>query len=285
MQTIRGTTQICAVIGNPVHHSMSPVMHNAAFQALHLDYAYVAFHVLDAGKAVEGMRGFQIRGLSVTIPHKVTIMSYLDEITPLARRIGAVNTITNNNGVLSGTNTDGLGALHALEQHEFTEKKSVLILGVGGSARAVAFTLACERNPQKIILAGKKEKPEKTRLLTSEIQEHTSVPIQATSFEEIRDVLPDVDWIIHTTPVGMHPHVDDCLLEEEWIEEKHLVFDLIYNPAKTLLLQRAERRGAKIVNGVPMFVMQGAEQFRLWTGENPPIKRMLKTVEQELGYR
>ncbi|HPO99765.1 MAG: shikimate dehydrogenase [Candidatus Omnitrophica bacterium] len=283
---ISGTTRVCAVIGDPVEHSLSPRMHNAAFQALGLDYVYVAFHVKDVPKAVEGLVGFGIRGLSVTIPHKVSIMPYLDEITPLARRIGAVNTVINENGRLIGTNTDGVGALRALESVETVDGRTIALLGVGGAARGVAFTLASERKPKRIYLLHRREDQEMARSMLSDLVSHSSVPVTTAELapDDTREIFKEADFIIHTTPVGMSPKVDECLVEEAWFSERHIVFDLIYNPAKTQLLQRAERRFARILNGVPMFVNQGAEQFRLWTGQEPPVEIMRQAVESGLGY-
>jgi shikimate dehydrogenase len=284
---IHGKTNICAVIGDPVGHSLSPCMHNAAFQATGLDYVYVAFHVKNVEHAAQGMRGFQIRGLSVTIPHKVAIMNYLDEITPLAKNIGAVNTVTNEGGKLIGTNTDAYGALRAIEDLEQADGKTIAVLGVGGAARAVAFALACERKPKQLFLLYRAEDETMANSLQDDIQPHTEVPITCCLMDEptLQDLIPQSEIVIHTTPVGMHPHVDACLVEETLFSERHVVFDIIYNPAKTRLLQRAENRGARIINGIPMFVYQGAEQFRLWTGVEPPVAVMDQAVKGALGYR
>ena len=286
MVQIDGNTTLCAVIGDPVEHSLSPCMHNAAYQALHLDFVYVAFRVKDVGKALQGMRGLGIRGLSVTIPHKVEVMKYLDEITPLAKNIGAVNTVIHEQGRLLGTNTDGLGALNAMEQQENVNGKTVAVLGVGGAARGVAFTLACERHPHRIFFLYRREDHDMAQSLIADLQAQSRVPLSAAALDsdEMREMLQTSDILIHTTPIGMSPHVDECLVEESMLDERHLVFDVIYNPAKTLLLQRAERRGARILNGVPMFVNQGAEQFRLWTGREAPTDVMRAAVEKALGH-
>ncbi len=282
---IKGSTTVCAVIGDPIEHTLSPCMHNAAFQSLGLNYVYTAFHVKDIAHAVAGVRGFNIRGLSVTIPHKVNVMEQLDEITPLAKRIGAVNTIINDNSHLIGTNTDGIGALHAIEEHERIDGKTIVFLGVGGAARGVGFTLACERNPKQIYFLHRDEDTEMAGALTSEIRSHSSSLISTGSLskEDMKDAFEAADVIINTTPIGMAPKVDECLVEESLFSERHLVFDIIYNPAQTRLLQRAEARFARTINGIPMFVNQGAEQFRLWTGEKPPVEIMAKAVKEALG--
>ncbi len=283
---IHGTTTICAVIGDPVAHSLSPCMHNAAFQDKGLDYAYVAFHVKDVKKAAAGMLGFQnLKGLSVTIPHKVEIMNYLDEISPLAEKIGAVNTVTKEDGRLIGTNTDAYGALQAIESVDTIDGKTCVILGVGGAARAVAFALACERKPAEIVFLYRAEDEEMARSLLADMQPHTQVPIHRKVMNDaaLQSTIPNSEIVIHTTPIGMHPDVDACLVPENLFSERHLVFDIIYNPGKTLLLRRAENQGARIINGIPMFVYQGAEQFRIWTGVEPPAAVMEKAVKDALG--
>ena len=283
---VHGKTKVCAVIGDPVGHSLSPCMHNAAYEALGLDFIYVAFHVRDVRKATEGVLGFDIRGLSVTIPHKVAIMAYLDEISPLARHIGAVNTVVNQDGKLIGTNTDAPGALRAIEEKEPVQGKTITMLGVGGAARAVAFALACERQPKELILLYRAEDESMAAGLKNDIQPNTSVVITCKTMhaDVLQECIPASDIIVNTTPVGMHPHVEQCLVPEALFSPNHLVFDIIYNPAKTLLLQRAQNRGARIINGVPMFVYQGAEQFTLWTGKEAPVKIMKNAVEGALGY-
>lgn len=284
-QEITGSTSVCAVIGDPIEHTLSPCMHNAAFKALGLNYAYVAFHVKNIAQAMEGVRGFNIRGLSVTIPHKVEVMKHLDEVTPLAKRIGAVNTVTNDNGRLVGTNTDGIGALNAIEEYERVDGKTVVFLGVGGAARGVGFTLACERKPKQIYFLHRDEDAGMAGALTSEIRTNTSSFISTGSLrqDDMKEAFESADVIINTTPIGMAPNVDQCLVDESLFSEQHLVFDIIYNPAQTLLLKRAAARFARTINGVPMFVNQGAEQFRLWTGEQPPVDVMAKVVKEALG--
>lgn len=282
---IHGKTTVCAVIGDPVGHSLSPCMHNAAYRAKELDFVYVAFHVKDVEKAISGMTGFGIRGLSVTIPHKLAVMPYLDEISPLSQKIGAVNTITNENGRLLGTNTDGYGALKAIESQERVDDKNVVVLGVGGSSRAAAFALSCERKPSRMTLVGRDS--QKARSLATEISQHSDTPIAWATFDEneLYELFQEADIIVNTTPIGMHPNVAECLIPENLFSERHFVYDMIYNPAETLLLKRAKSNRARTLNGVPMFVHQGAEQFRLWTGEQAPIEIMQDTVERALGHR
>ncbi len=282
---INGKTKVCAVIGDPVEHSLSPVMHNAAFHELELNYVYVAFHVKNVKMALEGMIGFSLRGLSVTIPHKIEVMEYMDEITPLAEKIGAVNTVTLDNGKLYGTNTDGYGTLQAIETEERIDGKTVVMLGTGGAARAAAFAIACERKPERFFIAGRNE--QKVRKLAQEVTQHGKKMVSGLSLEpkELKSIFRETDIIVNTTPIGMHPHEDECLLPEELFSERHVVFDMIYNPAETLLLKRAKRRFARTINGIPMFVHQGAKQFQLWTGEQAPLTVMQKAVKEALGQR
>lgn len=282
---IQGSTSVCAVIGDPIEHTLSPCMHNAAFQSLGLDYVYTAFQVTDVEKAIQGVVGFNIRGLSVTIPHKVEVMKHLDEITPLALRIGAVNTIVNDNGRLTGTNTDGIGALRSIEEHERVDGKTIVFLGVGGAARGVGFTLACERKPRQIYFLHRDEDADMAAQLSADIRAHASCLITTGSLskDDMKDAFSGADIVINTTPIGMAPNVDACLVDESLLSEQHLVFDIIYNPAQTELLKRAERRFARTINGMPMFVNQGAEQFQFWTGTAAPVDVMTKAVREALG--
>ncbi|MFH1740041.1 MAG: shikimate dehydrogenase [bacterium] len=277
------STVLCGVIGNPVAHSMSPAMHNTAFSALGLNYVYLAFKVEDAMSALRGVRGLGIRGLSVTIPHKLSVMEGLDHIDETAKRIGAVNTITNENGLLVGSNTDGMGALLALEQIEPVNERRIVILGVGGTARAIAFTLACERHPAKLVLVGRK--PVKTANLVQEVQECSPCPVSVGDFDpgRLKREISQADIVINTTPIGMFPEIEESPVPDDVLEARHVVFDVIYNPLQTRLLQQAQKAGARTINGVPMFVRQGAEQFRLWTGVEPPVEIMTHVVEKTLS--
>lgn len=274
---ISGTTTICGVIGNPIGHSLSPHMHNSAFQSLGLDFTYVAFRVEKVAEAIAGIRGLGLRGVSVTIPHKIAVMEFLDEIEPLAAQTGAVNTITNENGKLIGSNTDGYGALNAIEQKERLDDKRILVLGVGGAARGVLFAIAGTRSPRSLTIAGRK--PDKTRALATELTPRSSCFVSTCGFDdELRDRVDQADVIINTTPIGMHPEENETPIPEDWITEQHLVFDMIYNPLKTLLLKNAEARFARVVPGVPMFVHQGALQFERWTGRSAPLDVMETAV-------
>lgn len=273
-------TVLTGLFGNPVGQSMSPNMHNAAFSKLKLNFAYMAFAV-DKNQlihAVEAVRALSMRGVNVTIPHKVAIMEFLDEIDREALDIGAVNTIVNNNGKLTGYNTDGKGFVRSLVEETGVSLtgKRILILGAGGAARAVGVSLARE-GVQQITVANRSI--EKAR----ELSEHLSqfVPSVSVTLNEHRD-LQQVDIVINTTSVGMYPEMDNTPIPKEILHSNLLISDLIYNPFQTKLLKEGQEVGAAIHNGLGMFVHQGALAFELWTGHSAPIELMRSTVEQRL---
>lgn len=272
---------IYGVIGYPVAHSMSPLMHNREFQALQLDHYYTAFsiHPDDLEKAIESVRLLQINGLNVTIPHKVKVMEYLDEIDEEARLIGAVNTIINRDGLLIGTNTDGEGYLRSLLPIVDTlHSKNVILIGAGGAARAIATTLA-RHGVQTLDVANRTVA--KAEALVKHINRFAGG--KALSLSDAEERLSYYDIIINTTSVGMSPNVEESPIRLDHLKTGAVVSDLIYNPLKTKLLKQAEAKGAIIHNGVGMFVHQGALAFQKWTGIEPNIERMMDTVIKKLG--
>ena len=268
-----GQPELFGVIGNPVAHSLSPVMHNAAFRELGIDAFFGAFAVTDLAAAVGGMRALGIRGFSVTIPHKVAIIEYLDEVDDEARRIGAVNTVINRDGRLCGSNTDAPGALNALKEKIDPAGRRVLVVGAGGAARALvcgltsagAEVLVCNRDP------------EKGRRLAAEF---------GAAFLE-RDKLEDFagEILVNTTPVGMHPDIGQMPVPESLLRPGLVVMDIVYNPLRTRLLAAAAARGAETVDGLGMFVGQGALQFELWTGRPAPVETMRRVVLEVLAAK
>ncbi|GAI30225.1 unnamed protein product, partial [marine sediment metagenome] len=267
---ISGGTRLCGVIGNPVEHTMSPAMHNAAFAQMGLDYVYVPFKVkkVGLGRAIDGMRGLNIRGLSVTIPHKVAVIPLLDKLDPLAEKIGAVNTITNDDGMLTGSNTDAGGFLQALLARSIEPKgKKIVILGAGGASRAISFILA-ERGAHLVIL---------NRLLELDWAEELAGRLSSFFTQEVKalelveenlnGVLPAADILVNTTSVGMSPNINETPVPAKLLKPGLVVFDIVYNPIKTRLLKEAEAAGAETVSGVDMFVWQGALAFEKWTGQ------------------
>jgi len=279
-------TQLCAVIGSPIEHSLSPAIHNAAFDHLGLNYVYVAFRVRDVSSAVAGVRGLGIRGLSVTIPHKVEVIKHLDEVDEVAERIGSVNTIVNDGKKLKGYTTDGTAALRSLEEKGVDiNGKRILILGSGGVARAIAFTLIMKERPASLAIGGI-IKNELDRLvqdvkgLSSLDSKHlTGFVVNEKSLEE---KLQNVDILIQCTPIGMHPETDNTPVPKRLLRDSLAVFDVIYNPLKTRLLREAEETGCVVVSGIDMFVYQAALQFELWTGKQAPIDVMKKALLENL---
>lgn len=283
---ITAKTQICAVIGDPVEHSLSPLIHNAAFEALGLDFAYVAFHVKRgrAGDAMSAVRALGIRGLSVTIPHKVDVIPYLDSIDPVAEGIGSVNTVVHEAGRLLGYSSDGLGAIRALEEAGVRPQgKAILILGSGGAARAIAFALsALEPAPSLRILGI--ERPELERL-AADLGSRTRVRVSASDLSPatLSSAMAEAEIVIHATPVGMAPKTEESLVPPELIRKGQVVFDIVYTPLETKLLREARSAGATAVAGLGMFVHQAAVQFELWTGRAAPVDLMRRVVLQALG--
>jgi len=274
---ISGGTKLCGVIGDPIEHTMSPVMHNAAFREAGLDYAYVAFRVRseELGRAIEGMRALNIRGLNVTIPHKVGVIPFLDEIDPLAERIGAVNTIVNDDGTLTGYNTDATGFLQALlDRGMDPQKKRVLVLGAGGASRAVSLALA--ELGARLVILNRLEELDWAVGLASRIGELFDMDVKAGELERhnVERALEDTDIMVNTTSVGMRPDSDRSPVDADLLRPGLVVFDIVYNPIKTRLLTEAETAGATTIAGIDMLAWQGALAFEKWTGKKAPVDLM-----------
>ncbi|CAB3289963.1 Shikimate dehydrogenase (NADP(+)) [Methanocaldococcus lauensis] len=275
---IDAKTKVVGLIGHPVEHSFSPIMHNAAFKDKGLNYVYLAFDVLPEKLkyVIDGAKALGIVGFNVTIPHKVEIIKYLDELDESAKLIGAVNTIKIENNKAVGYNTDGIGARLSLEEEIGKVKdKTILILGAGGAARAVAFELAKDNN---IIIANRTV--EKAEKLAKEIAEKLNKKFgEEVKFSSLNNDFSDVDIIINATPVGMYPNVDvEPLIKADQIKPDMVVMDLIYNPLETTLLKEAKKVGAKTINGLGMLIYQGAVAFKIWTGIEPNIDVMKNAI-------
>jgi shikimate dehydrogenase len=266
-------TDLYGVVGSPIAHSLSPTLHNVAFSARDLNAVYLAFETKDIEGSVKAMRSLGIKGMSVTLPFKSSVLPYLDEMDEMAKKIGAVNTIVNLNGRLIGYNTDALGALKALQDVVDLTGMKCLLLGAGGAARAIGFILKEKGIHLTIVNRSHERGIELARYLQSPF----------VLLQDLRE--NDSDILIQTTPVGMHPHADQCPVPEHILERSTVVMDVIYNPIETQLLKLAKNHGCKTVSGLTMFVYQGAEQFRLWTGINPPISAMKRAVEEALNLR
>ncbi|MCP4135675.1 MAG: shikimate dehydrogenase [bacterium] len=277
---INAHTELYCIFGKPVRHSLSPFIHNTAFQEMRMNAVYLAFEPSSIKEAVSSMRALNIQGASVTIPFKVEAMDYVDEIDPLASEIGSINTLHNVNGTLKGYNTDGYGALQALVNSGIVITGShILILGNGGSARSIAFTLLY--SGASVFIAGRnKEKIEK---LTNELKTRYDA-VDCILLNDISEnFMGEIDIIINTTPVGMTPDIDVTPFPEEFIREKHTVFDIVYSPDMTLLLQNAGKKGATLVKGLEMLVNQGEKQFEIWTGKKAPAGAIYQALDTKLN--
>ena len=268
---INQQTTLYGVAGFPVAHSLSPAMHNAAFSACGLNAVYLAFETNDIQGCVKGMRALGMKGLSVTIPHKSEVIGLLDEVDDLAKKIGAVNTIVNHAGHLVGYNTDGSGALKALEERVELPGKSCLIIGAGGAARAIGFALR-DRGVRMTIANRNSRRGEKL----ADCLGCSFVPLKYTKSVE-------TDLLVHTTPVGMYPNVEQCIIPPNAIHDRMAVMDIVYNPIETRLLRIAKSKNCLTINGLGMFIHQGAEQFRLWTGLEAPLSHMTFAVKKMLS--
>jgi shikimate dehydrogenase len=268
--------RLCCLIGDPVEHSLSPLMFNSAFAAEGMDMAYLAFRVGQAelGRAMEGLRALGFVGCNVTVPHKVEVMRHLDRLDESAKRPGSVNVILNRGGELIGYSTDGYGAVKALEREGVRlEGKRVLLLGYGGGARAVAFELAGTMKCAEILIAGRDQV--KASALAGEVA--TLARSRAIPLGEAGSAAADM--LINCTPVGMWPHSESAPVPTESIGIGTAVMDLVYNPAETKLLKMARARGCKAIGGLEMLVQQGAKAFEIWFGRAAPVEVMRKAVE------
>lgn len=275
---IKGSTNIVGLIGHPVEHSFSPPMHNVAFDALNMDWAYVAFDVnpFNVKSAIEGAKSLNIKGFNVTIPHKIEVMKYLDEIDEVAGLIGAVNTIDFKS--MKGYNTDGIGAVKAIEEVTSIKNKNVVVAGAGGASRAISFYIAKYGAESVTIL---NRNIEKAQSLADDI--NLIDDVKADSIKNIKGHVADADILIDTTPVGMHPNVnDDAIISAEDMHEDLVVFDAVYNPNETSLIKEAIKANAKPVYGIKMLLYQGAESFKIWTGQNPPVDVMEDALKKHL---
>lgn len=266
-----GTTQVYGILGYPVSHTFSPPIHNLAFETLKLNAVYLPFKVLpeQLKPAIEGIRSLDIAGVNVTIPHKINVLPHLDEITPTAEKIGAVNTIRNEDGRLIGTNTDGLGLLRSFQKFPFSPKqKTILILGAGGSTRSAIVALA-EAQAKTIYLINRTiDKAQKLAEEFSPIFPDTS--IEVTTPEKLKHT--PIDLLINTTSVGMKSSETPLDLNQ-FSQIRHVV-DIIYSPQKTVLLEQANTLDIPFINGVGMLLHQACEAFQFWTNHAAPVTLM-----------
>jgi shikimate dehydrogenase len=284
---LSGKTKVYAIIGDPVEHTISPPMHNAAFRRLGLDYVYVPLRVCkeDLPRAVDGLKALGVRGFNVTMPHKVSIIPLLDSLDPLAEKIGAVNTVVNDSGCLTGYNTDGPGALQALIEHGADPKnKNVVVLGAGGASRAISYVLA--RHGARMTIINRKEEldwaEDIARLVKDTIG--VNVKVDVLGYRQLKAALATAEILINATSVGMNPDVGKSPVPADLLKNGLVVFDIIYNPMKTKLLRDAATAGCQTIGGVEMLVGQGILSFERFTGQRAPVATMrraaLKKLEQ-----
>lgn len=276
-------TILYSVIGDPIRQSKSPVMMNCAFRESGINGIYTAFHIRSEQLAdfVAGVRAMGIRGVNVTIPHKLDIMPLLDEIDESAQAIGAVNTIVNEGGNLIGYNTDGLGYVRSLKEEAEPELggKRVLIIGAGGATRGIIYALAKE-GVGSIVISNRTV--ERAQTLADAFSSQTDIHV--VGMDKVKDACAAADIIINTTSIGMYPHVEGTPIDASWLKPDTIASDLIYNPLITRFLEEAKGRGCRIHGGLGMFVYQGAYAFEYWTGVPAPVQAMRAAVLDALGY-
>jgi shikimate dehydrogenase len=278
-------TQFCGVIGNPVEHSLSPAIHNAAFETLGLNFVYLAWKVDVIGDAIRGLRALgNFRGASVTIPHKVSVVPFLDEIESTARHIGAVNTVVSQQGLLVGMNSDAMGALCALKEGKASlNGEDVVIVGSGGAARAISFALAEGAGVRRLHLLGIDE--HERRSLASDVMNKTALNVTEANLDEerLKAMLPEARVLIHCTPIGMAPKIGNSCVPAQFLHRGLTVMDIVYNPRETRLLADAKAAGCPTISGLEMFVHQAAVQFERWTGRPAPVQVMRRVLEARLA--
>ena len=278
MKEITGHTVLTGLLGSPVSHSISPMMHNEAFRQLNLDYVYLSFDVgvegMDA--AVNGFRALNVRGFNVTMPGKNIMPSLCDKLTPAAEICGAVNTVVNDNGILTGYTTDGTGYLRAVQDagHNIIGKKMTM-LGAGGASTAIFVQAALDGVSEISIFNNRSKNFERAQSIINKLGEYTSCKVNLFDYEDdaiLRREIGDSSILINGTSVGMAPNVDSSIITDTTMFHKDLVVsDIIYNPRETKLMRLAKEAGCQTFNGLYMLLYQGAEAFKLWTGQDMPI--------------
>ena len=283
---ITGKTSVFGIIGDPVEHSLSPGMHNAAFKELNLDNIYVPFHVKreKLEEAIFGAYSLGIRGLNITIPHKTEVIKYLDYLDIAAGLIGAVNTIEFGENGAVGHNTDGIGAVRAIEEITPVKDKKVLILGAGGASRAICFQILLS-GAKNIVIANRTV--EKATELKDDLIEKLDHEVSVIDMElELQKEIENTDILINTTPIGMYPNINQKpLVTEAMMHPNLIVNDIVYNPIKTGLLREADKAGAKTISGIKMLMYQGIESFKIWTGIEPSIEIFQKALMNQMKLK
>lgn len=278
MKEITGHTKLTGLLGSPVSHSISPQMHNEAFRQLDLDYIYLAFDVKEDSmpKVVDGLRAMNVRGFNVTMPDKNIMATLCDKLSPASDIIGAVNTVVNDHGILTGHITDGTGYMRALKAdgHNIIGKKMTM-LGAGGAATAIFVQAALDGVSEISIFSRRSKFYERAEKIIAELQERTSCKLQLFDYEDesvLRQEISESAILTNGTSVGMAPNTDASIITDISMFHKDLIVsDVIYNPRETRLLRLAKEAGCPAYNGLGMLLYQGAEAFTIWTGKEMPV--------------
>ena len=278
MKEITGHTVLTGLLGSPVSHSISPMMHNEAFRQLELDYVYLAIDVNEKNmeSAVNGLRTLNVRGFNVTMPGKNIMPTLCDKLTPAAEITGAVNTVVNDNGILTGHTTDGIGYMRAVEDagHDIIGKKMTL-LGAGGAATSIFVQAALDGVSEISIFNNRSKNFERAQNIIKKLSEYTSCKVKLFDYEDdsiLKREIGDSAILINGTSVGMAPNIDQSIITNSSMFHKDLIVsDIIYNPRETKLMKLAKEAGCQTFNGLYMLLYQGAEAFKIWTGQEMPI--------------
>ena len=279
--SITGKTKLTALLGSPVSHSVSPLIHNEAFKLLNLDYVYLCFDVNESKlkNTIKGFREMNVTGFNLTMPDKIAIIDYLDELSEEAEMIGAVNTVYNDNGKLIGHNTDGYGYMESVKDagHDIIGGK-MTVLGAGGASAAICVQAAKDGLKSIDIFSRKSASLDSSKKLSEKINNNTNCIVNVYDIEDektLNSSITESTILVNTSPVGMSPNESQCLIKDfDVITNKLIVSDIIYNPKQTKLLKLANEKGAKTFNGAFMLLYQGAKAFEIWTGEKMPVNKI-----------
>ena len=283
---VDGKTKLAILIGNPVEHSLSPRMHTSAFKEIGYNAIYIACKVEKDKlfEVVESIKALNLLGANVTIPHKVDIMEFVDDIDPIARDIGAINTIVNNNGNLYATNTDGIGAIRSIKEGGIDLKdKNVVMIGSGGVARPIAFYLLKEIKHLFLTDINREASSTLEKALLKRYEKKVSA-FDLTE-ENLGDFIEKSNILMNCTPVGMYPNIDKTPVPKKLLRPDLSIFDVVYNPLETKLVREAKEVGSKAIGGIKMFLYQGVEGFELWTKQKAPVNLMEKIIIEELSRK
>lgn len=276
---ITGHTQLTGLLGSPVAHSISPMMHNEAFAQLGLDYAYLAFDVNEEEleTAIEGLRAMKVKGFNLTMPNKNRMCRLCDKLSPVAQITGAVNTVVNENGIFVGHTTDGIGYMESVKEAGLNIiGEKITVLGAGGAATSIIAQAAFDGVAEISIFNQKSKSYERMEGIISKLTEQTNCKLNLFTYDSqdiLRKELAESILLVNTTPVGMAPNIEDSLITDTTMFHPNLtVSDIIYNPEETKLLRLAKETGCKTFNGLHMLLYQGAAAFKLWTGQEMPVE-------------